>query len=148
MFYMTHSRSTQRIAALVAVLIATILGCNADNTNRGAISGHVTLDGRPVEKGSILFTPIEGTRGVVTGGQIKDGLYRLAAAKGPVVGQNRVEIRAVRMTGKRIPKGLGGTGEMVDEQVEAVAPRFNLQSTLKFEVKPGENTSDFEVASQ
>ena len=125
-----------------------MFGCNADNTRRGEVGGHVTLDGRPVEQGSILFTPIDGTHGVVTGGEIKSGRYGLSAAKGPSVGWNRVEIRAVRKTGKMIPKGLGGTGEMVEEQVEAVAPRFNTESTLTFEIKPGENMADFEVLSR
>jgi hypothetical protein len=145
---MITSRSIRRTITLAPLLVAIAFGCNADNANRGAIGGHVTLDGRPVEQGSILFTPIDGTRGVATGGSIKDGQYRIAAAKGPAVGQNRIEIRAVRKTGRMIPKGLGGTGKTVEEQVEAVASRFNLQSTLKFEVKPGENAADFAVASK
>lgn len=145
---MTNTRSMQLLIGLLPALIAVLAGCNASNTHQATVSGHVTLDGQSVEQGSILFTPIDGTPGVVTGGEIKDGQYRLVAAKGPAVGWNRVEVRAVRKTGKMIPKGLGGTGEMVAEQVEAVAPRFNAQSTLKIEVKPGENTADFEVTSK
>jgi hypothetical protein len=144
----TNSRSTHRMIVLLPTIIAILVGCNADGTHRGAVSGQVTLDGRPVEQGSILFTPIDGTHGVVTGGEIKAGQYALTAAKGPAVGQNRVEIHAVRKTGKMIPKGLGGTGKTAEEQVEAVAPRFNIQSTLKFDVKPGNNAADFEVASK
>jgi hypothetical protein len=37
---------------------------------------------------------------------------------------------------------------MGEEMIEAVAPRFNSESTLKFEVKPGENTADFTVSSK
>jgi hypothetical protein len=36
----------------------------------------------------------------------------------------------------------------IPEQAEAVAPRFNSQSTLKVEIKPGDNTADFNVSSQ
>jgi hypothetical protein len=32
--------------------------------------------------------------------------------------------------------------------IDTVAPRLNTESTLKFEVKPGDNTADFEVASK
>ena len=47
-----------------------------------------------------------------------------------------------------IPKGLGATGEMVEEQVEAVAPQFNSESAFKVEVKTGDNTADFDVTSK
>ena len=46
-----------------------------------------------------------------------------------------------------IPKPFPSRGKMTEEQVEAVPPRFNSASTLKFEVKPGDNTADFEVSS-
>jgi hypothetical protein len=37
---------------------------------------------------------------------------------------------------------------LFEETVEAAAPRFNIQSTLTFEVKTGDNTADFGVASK
>lgn len=145
---MIHVRSTQLRIRLLSALIAILVGCNASSTRQGAVSGHVTLDGQSVERGSILFTPIDGTPGVVTGGEIKGGQYALSGVKGPAVGWNRVEVRAARGTGKMIPRGLGGTGEPVEEQVEGVAPRFNTQSTLKVEIKAGNNTADFQVTSK
>jgi hypothetical protein len=47
-----------------------------------------------------------------------------------------------------IPKGLGGTGEMIEEQAEAVPAKFNAASTLTIEIKPGDNIGNFEVTSQ
>ena len=132
----------------MTICIAVVSGCQRGDPSRGAVSGRVTLDGQPVVQGSILFSPIDGTRGVATGGEIKDGQYRLAAAAGPAVGKNRVEVHAVRKTGKMIPKGLGGTGKMIEEQIEGVAPKFNIESKLQVEITPGENTADFEVASK
>lgn len=145
---MIHLYATGRMTGLALLFLTLVVGCSAEGTRRGEICGHVTLDGQPLKQGSILFTPIEGTHGAVTGGEIKDGQYRLTVAKGPAVGWNQVEIRAVRKTGRMIPKGLGGTGQMVEETVEAVAPRFNMQSTLKIDVKEGENKADFEVESK
>jgi hypothetical protein len=57
-------------------------------------------------------------------------------------------VHAVRKTGKMIPKGLGGTGKMIEEQVEGVAPKFNIESKLQVEITPGENTADFNVTSK
>ncbi len=145
---MAHSHFPQRLMPFLLIVPAILIGCNGDTSNRGAIRGAVNLDGQPVELGMIAFLPIEGTVGVATAAEIKDGQYSLPAAKGPGIGRNRVEIRVARKTGKMIPKGLSSTGKMVEEQVEAAAPRFNAQSTLTVDVKSGENTADFDVASK
>jgi hypothetical protein len=47
-----------------------------------------------------------------------------------------------------IQKALGQPGELVDEMVEAVAPRYNSKSTLTVDVKAGEHTADFAVFSK
>jgi hypothetical protein len=98
------------------------LGCGKQNANQGAVSGTVRLDGRPVEQGSMLLTPIDGTEGAVTGGTIEEGQYRLSGAAAAAVGWNRVEIRAMRKTGRMVPKPFAPVGEMVAEQVETIPP--------------------------
>jgi hypothetical protein len=138
--------NTRLNVCLVLLLIAT--GCAKTDANRGTITGQVKLDGQPLEQGSILFTPAEGVKGVVTGGEIKDGKYQLTGKAGPSIGSNRVEIRAVRKSGKMVQKPMAPAGEMVEEMAEAVAPQFNSASTLKFDVKAGDNTADFEVKSK
>jgi hypothetical protein len=131
----------------VAMAIISSGGCG-DGSKRGAVEGGVKLDGKPVENGSILFTPIQETRGAVAGGEIHNGRYRLSAKTGPAVGWNRVEIHAMLKTGKMVPKAFGAPGEMVPEQFEAVPPKFNSESTLKYEIKSGDNAADFEVSSR
>jgi hypothetical protein len=133
---------------LLLTILVTLPGCGNKHANRGDVMGEVKLDGKPIEQGSILFTPIDGAQGVAVGGPIHNGRYRLSGEKGPSLGWNRVEIRAPRKTGQKVPRGLGATGEMVEEEVEAVATRFNAQSTLKVEVKLGENTANFDVATK
>jgi hypothetical protein len=141
--------SNRLLMILVLWVIPLIVGCNSHRgAERGAISGTVKLDGAPIEQGSILFTPIEGTRGSVAGGEIVNGRYQLTLKKGPAVGWNRVEVRALRKTGKMVPKAFGRPGEMVPERAEAVPPKFNTKSKLKVEIKPGENTADFDVSSR
>ena len=131
---------------LISLVVAS--GCGKNGTNRGAISGEVKLDGRPLEQGSILFTPIEGTKGTVAGGEIANGRYQLSGKAGPTIGWNRIEIRGTRKTGKMVPMPFPARGKMVEEQVEAIPPRFNSGSTLKVEVRPGDNTADFDVTSK
>jgi hypothetical protein len=132
---------------LIPAMLLPAFGCGGSRADRGAISGAVTLDGKPLEQGSILFTPIDGARGSVTGGKIQNGRYELPAKSGPAVGWNRVEIRSMRKTGNMVPKAFGRPGETVPEQVEAIPPGFNTQSKLKVEIKPGDNTANFDVFS-
>jgi hypothetical protein len=130
---------------LFLVLLCT--GCGNRHENRASISGEMKLDGRPIEQGSIQFLPMQGVEGSITGGDVVKGRYQLSGKAGPAVGWNRVEIHGLRKTGKTIPKPFPQQGT-VEELVEAVAPRYNSESTLKVEVKPGDNTADFEVTSK
>jgi hypothetical protein len=150
-----RAKSTIRVDRLRPWLVPTCLtvalllvaGCGKEGATRGAVSGKVTLDGKPLADGSILFTPVKGTRGTATGGQILNGQYELAESAGPAVGKNRVEIRATRKTGKMVQKPFAPLGQTVEEAVEAVAPKFNSDSTLEVEIKSGDNTADFKVTS-
>lgn len=134
------------IGLAVGLLVA---GCGGRATNRAAIHGEATLDGQPITQGSIVFTPAKGVKGTVAGGQIIDGHYHLTAERGPAIGWNHVEINSLRATGKMVPKPFGARGDaMVNEMVEAVAPQFNSATTLKTEVKLGDNTADFDTTSR
>jgi hypothetical protein len=138
--------ATALVLAVAFILFAS--GCSDRNLRHAAISGEVKLDGRPLEDGSIIFTPIDGAQGKVAGGPIKNGRYQLLRQKGPTVGPNSVEIHGSRKTGKPARPSRNPLEQGAEEYEEAVAPRFNSASTLRFEVKPGENTANFEVSSK
>jgi hypothetical protein len=133
------------ILFFVAALLVTP-GCSRQDANRAAIRGEVKLDGELLDKGAILFVPIDGAKGAVTGGPIENGQYRISGDVGAAVGWNRVEIRSSRTTGKTIQYAPGTSPSV--EVIQRVAPRFNANSTLKTEVKTEENTADFDVASK
>ncbi len=145
---MLSSLDSRFVWAPLLLGLAIAAGCHRDGLNRAEVHGNVTLDGKPVEQGSIHFVPIQGTPGPAVGGEIRNGQYRLAGDKGPMVGWNRVEVHASQKTGRRIPKGRGLNGETVDEMVEGVAAKYNTGSTLKVEIRSGDNTADFAVESK
>jgi hypothetical protein len=143
------ARLTPSTRALSLVLLLLVFGCGKRPLERSEIGGQVTLDGKLLKEGSILFTPMAGTKGTVAGGRIENGRYRLSAANGPAIGWNSVTINAARKTGKKLPQSLGSqNGKPVDAVVEAVAPRFNSDTILKVNIEPGTNTADFAVESQ
>jgi hypothetical protein len=142
-------RTSGRAACLCLLCILFITGCGRSLGEHNAIRGAVTCDGRPLVLGSITFVPIDGMRGNVSGGEIKDGRYLLTSKNGPASGWQRVEIRASKKTGRKVPDPAYVQHDVtMDEQVEAIPVEFNSDSKLKFEVKPGENTADFDVRSK
>ncbi len=135
-----------RLVFALPLLLPTV-GCGKPG-RQVTVHGEVTLNGAPLERGSILFAPAEGTSGTVTGCDIKDGHYQISGAKAPAIGWNRVEITATRPTGKMVQDPYGPPGRMVEIIANAVAARFNSTSTLKLEIKPEDNTANFEVQSE
>jgi hypothetical protein len=143
---MTHAAVFRIGMGVVCLFLAC--GCGAGG-KRAAVSGKVTLDGELLETGSITFQPIEGTESPSAGAAITRGAYDIPRTKGPTAGVFRVEIRAKRKTGKQIPAGSPAPpGTMVDEVVEVVPARYNKESTLRAEVKPGTNPLTFELTSK
>jgi hypothetical protein len=132
----------------LAIVILCMVGCGPNGAARAPVHGTVRLDGQPLTNGNILFVPIDGNSGSTTGGLIQDGSYALQDDASPSPGWNRVEIRSVRKSGRRVPKPLAPPGELMDEEVEGIAEQFNVNSTLKVELVSGkDNAHVFDVTS-
>jgi hypothetical protein len=131
---------------LLLALLAPAPGCGG---NVATIKGDVTLDGKPVETGTITFVPIEGTPGSGARAQVAKGVYSIDSAMGTAPGTYRVEITARRKTGKKIPVGSPApVGTMADEEVEALPARYNKSSTLKEVLKAGANPVNFPLTTK
>jgi hypothetical protein len=80
-------------ACVCLALLAVGAGCSDDDgLARVVVSGSVTYDGKPVEKGQIRFVPQQGTSGPVTIDPIDGGRYTTTNTGGVPVGLHRVEI--------------------------------------------------------
>lgn len=126
----------RRCWIVLAVVMLVMMGCRG--ARRAAVAGKISLDGQPVEGGSILFIPIEGQQRESSWGEIQAGEYAIAARQGPVVGPNRVEIRWPRKTGRKMP-----LDPEFDELREAIPACYHSDSELQVDVKPGKNLFDF-----
>ena len=130
----------------VALAITVCLGCGmGDGLDRSSVGGKVSLDGAPVEQGSIAFSPTGGTQGTSVGGAIENGRYLLPVAKGPVVGRYLVELHAPCSTGKKVQTPMAPAGTMMDETKDAMPAQYNSKSKLEREVKAGHNEIDFDL---
>jgi hypothetical protein len=117
-----------------------ITGCDASKF--AEVSGKVTVDGKPVDAGSITFLPLDGMT-PTAGGEIKDGKY---SVKVPI-GQMKVTISVPKAIGK---KKLYATPDSPEGTLyaEALPLRYNEKSELTFEVKSGSNDKDWELTKK
>jgi hypothetical protein len=118
---------------LVSLMVLPFTGCGrSDLPELGEVHGRVTLDGKPAAGAIISFCPEEG-RPAVANVQ-SDGSYELTfvhGVKGAKVGPNSVSIAW-------------------SEIAEAFAPfpaKYSSDTQLTADVKPGDNTFDFDLKS-
>ena len=131
----------------LAVLLVVAAGCGR-NTGKVSIGGDVSYDGEPVASGTIVFMPVEGTQGPSTGGGIEAGRYQVPAQKGPLAGgRYKVEITAMRKTGKTLPNLFDPKGQPLEAVEQFVPESYNARSKLMVTVTPGANKADFPLRS-
>jgi hypothetical protein len=138
---MNRSSFVRGAAALLALTL--LAGCSGGDGRIG-ISGTVTLDGKPLDNGSIHFEPTaENSAAPSSGGTIANGAYELPASSGLFPGEYKVVIQAVRKTGK----------QMVDLQTQRrrdelqpvpIREAGSLKTTV---VRRGETRLNFAVTS-
>jgi hypothetical protein len=122
------------------LLLALMAGC--EDGKIALVSGTVEVDGNPVESGSITFVPVDGQT-PTAGGAIKDGRYTVRV---PITTM-KVSISVPRVVGMKKIYDTPNSPEM-PITVEALPARYNEQTELKIEVKPGTNVYDFPLTSQ
>jgi hypothetical protein len=112
------------------------------------VHGTVTLDGRPLEGGSVQLIPING-QAPTAGAQIVNGKFETRAA----ITKYRVKIESNAITspdGKKIDKTkkIDKFSDGADLVKKLVPDKYNTQSTLEVEVKGGVNEPVFDLKSQ
>ncbi len=130
----------------ILALLAGVTGCGG--SDRGDVSGTVTLDGTPIDNGTIVFVP-EGGGGVdahpKAGAKIIDGKYLFEPGFGPYPGKYKVEVTWDKKTGKKVSTGDADTR---DETKQMLPAKFNTATTLTAEIASGKSTKDFQLLSK
>lgn len=126
------------VLALVAILAT---GCG-DSTGPGAkVAGNVSINGEPVEKGMISFSPRESGIGKPTTADIVDGRYE---AKDVPIGNVLVQIHATKETGKMVADQDEG-GEYA-EVLDLVPEKY--RSGIETTISAEEESHDFELTGR
>lgn len=82
----------RRLAALAlgGALCLMAAGCGQEGIARRTVSGEVTLDGKPLAEGRVMFSPLG--EGGSAGGPIEGGKFSLPLEQGPTPGEYHVHI--------------------------------------------------------
>lgn len=126
----------------VLLLALVSLGCSGSD-GKLPISGTVQFQGKPLNKGTIQFHPVDQS-GITTfaNGEIKEGSYSIASDKGLRPGKYKVMISSADAKEKE-PAAPGESGPPAKERIPK---RYNSESQEFVEVKSGgDNKFNFDI---
>ena len=142
-------------AVAFSAVLAAAVGCSGstDQPELGLVSGTVTLNGTPLTDVDVTFRPGDGRPAM--GKTDAAGHYQLTYIRdtpGCKVGRSRVEIGNSEESESEDESGSELEGdELIQTPNKAGAPeipaRYNVNSELEADVKPGENTFNFDLKS-
>lgn len=142
-------RLAVRSRRLAAVALAVVLapGCGGeDGPPRFPITGQVTLDGKPLQTGTIAFHP--GGEGNAASADVTDGTFAINRSNGLVAGKYKVEIVSVQGTGKQI-KSPDDPTATIEETRNLIPERYSRESRIEAVVKPdAENSYQFDLTAK
>lgn len=131
-------RQKLTITHLFAIGCAAFLaGCDESEFPGATLKGMVTIDGNPVESGSLEFIPEQGGAGPAAGANIVEGFY---TAQQVPLGKVRVFVRATRKTGRMVTD----YSEAYEEEVSIVPPRYLSGEVIDV---AGDGSRDFALTS-
>jgi hypothetical protein len=130
--------------------LAILAGCGP-KSDRLRIHGTVALDGQPLDKGSIRFTPATPTSGeqsLSAGAMIRDGEFDIPQEQGLPPGTYRVSISSPDTSGKKVPysPGQGAPTIMVAPDRIPVSYNMNSEHTIDLEAS-GKHDFEFDIRS-
>ena len=123
----------------LVLLCAALPGCSGDGLVN--LKGTVSLDGKPLERGTIRFVAADGT-GPSAETVIQAGAYSVDLP----AGKKRVSILGYKKIGEH--HVTGPDSPLIDDLEQIVPPQYNEQTTLERDVPTeGQASLDFELTT-
>jgi hypothetical protein len=125
--------------AIIVLAVAVVISGCSKSPPMGDVQGTVTVNGKPVEEGTVRFLPVNGDT-QATGGSIRDGKFRVQVP----VAKQRVEIESNIVDPDKTPPN-ASADQIV---MKALVPdRYNVQSELTLDVVPGLNEPTYQLTN-
>jgi hypothetical protein len=131
--------------ALILAVAAIAAGCSGGHLE-SEVAGTVTLDGKAVGPGIVIFAPVGGKENPATGPIERDGSYSLKTSRtiGLKAGKYQVGVSVRELPVNPKPGDRPPPGKML------IPDKYESSDTsgLEFEVTPGSNTINIELKSK
>lgn len=139
------TRVSLPMALFGLLMFIPLVGCQSsvDTDGRQAVTGEISLNGAPIQSGSIRFEPVGGQ--TASGSTITDGKYTIPAEKGLKPGKYRVFINATAPDAEQRSAEdlMNNPGPPKKELIPA---KYNTKSDVTVEVtEAGPNQFDFPI---
>ena len=133
---------TLRLSLLIlAPILVGGMGCSGSSMT-GTVNGTVTLDGHPLQEGTVRFVPVDG-KSPTAFAPVADGKFTASVP----LGEMRVEFSAPKVIGRHKVYETPDS-PMVDDVVDLIPNRFNVQSELRITVRKGSQDETFPLMSK
>jgi hypothetical protein len=137
------------LAASLLVLWGVVGCAGSDGLNRQPVTGSVTLDGTPLDKGTIRFMPTTTEATTETSTTSSGGKYTFGKDSGPVPGEYKVSISAVDDPNIQAKDGMVPGEYRPPTNKDKVPAKFNSNTTLTAKVQSGQSSPiDFTLTSK
>jgi hypothetical protein len=125
------------------VFVVGLLGfAGCANDNKAEVTGSVRFDGKPVEKAILTFTPVDGST-PTSGGHVLNGQYSSRV----YLGKTKVSISMSKVIGMKKLYPDDPNSKEYPVTGEVLPARYNKESELFVDVKPGTNVENFNLKS-
>lgn len=129
------------VALLCACVAFAFVGCGQKGPKKVSISGTITVDGEPVDKGSVRFKPADG-QGPTDGAQIVDGKFEAEVTTGEKI----LVVDGSKVVGQFEPDPTLNPGVMAD-QLE-MYPGMPFKQEKKITVEKKGQTFDIDYVTE
>jgi hypothetical protein len=120
----------------LALMICTAHGCGV-RSDKLSVSGEVTLNGAPLDGGSIRFTSLDGEKVISSGAMVQKGKYEVPQQYGLPPGKYHVVISAPDTKAAPVMRRATPGGPGIPVAPDRIPPEYNSQSKQTIEVTPG-----------
>lgn len=130
---------------LIIALMVAFAGCGGSGLRRSTIPvrGKITLDGKPVDGGTVSFDPKDGKGGSVSA-QISGGNYETRVEPGLKI--VRINYPKILRTEKAYPTS--ENSPVIDVTEEAIPAKYNSASRLEKDLTEVSGSVDFDLTTQ
>ena len=138
-----------RLKYALTITVVVLSGCGPQS-DRLAISGKITLNGAPLDSGSIRFTSVAGQKLFASGAVVENGEFDIPQEKGLPPGTYQLEISARDTNAPPVVyRGAPGEPPLPPTAPERIPPEYNTNSKHTIEVTAdGDNHFVFDIVNQ